>query len=189
MSWLTDRLSALLRERNQGAESLARQLGIERSRMANIIAGSAIPNENLTKRLARYFGDDPEEWLVNVARSPQQEPVRDLPRGFVKVAATSDIHDGEMKIVADGLIAVAHVQGRFYAFGNVCPHAAGPIGEGFLEGLIVECPWHAGQWNIATGRALTALATADITIFEVRVVGDDLEVRLKAFAQGAGEGG
>jgi nitrite reductase/ring-hydroxylating ferredoxin subunit len=75
-------------------------------------------------------------------------------------------------------VTVANADGKFYAFGNICPHAGGPIGDGFLEGCIVECPWHAAQWDVRTGEALTALATADIPLFEVRVVDDDIEIKL-----------
>ena len=57
------------------------------------------------------------------------------------------------------------------------PHGEGPLGEGFLDGLTVECPWHNGQWDITTGKGLTAFATADIRVFEVRVVDDDVEVK------------
>jgi nitrite reductase/ring-hydroxylating ferredoxin subunit len=83
-----------------------------------------------------------------------------------------------MTIVCDGRVVVANAEGRFYAFGNICPHAEGPLGEGFLDGLVVECPWHNGQWDIGTGKGLTALATADIEVFEVRVVGNDVHVKL-----------
>ena len=103
---------------------------------------------------------------------------RHSPPGFIKVAKISDIPDGEMKIVCSGLAVVANADGTLHAFGNVCPHAAGPIGDGFLEDCVVECPWHAGRWDIRTGKALTLLATADIPLFELRVVGDDIEIEL-----------
>ncbi|MDB5402162.1 MAG: hypothetical protein JWQ55_4180, partial [Rhodopila sp.] len=68
MSWLTDRLSKLTQERSLANDTLARQLGIERSRLSNIMAGSAIPNDNLIKRLAKYFDEDAEAWLSNVQK-------------------------------------------------------------------------------------------------------------------------
>ena len=83
-----------------------------------------------------------------------------------------------MKIVCDGMVVVANAAGRFHAFGNLCPHAGGPLGEGFLDGLAVECPWHSGLWDITTGKGLTGFAAVDIPVFEVRVVGDDIEVKL-----------
>jgi naphthalene 1,2-dioxygenase system ferredoxin subunit len=168
-------------ERSQSVEALARHLGIERSRLTRILGGSAVPNDNLLKRLARHFDEEPEEWLLHAGRSGDAgTPAPDLPRDFIRVAAVSEIPVGEMRIVFNGRVVVANVQGRFHAFGNSCPHAGGPIGEGFLEGCVVECPWHAGQWDITTGQALTALATADIPVFEVRVVGEAVEVKLTA---------
>jgi nitrite reductase/ring-hydroxylating ferredoxin subunit len=184
MSWLAERLAARMRERELTVDALARQLAIERSRLNAILSGTAQPNDNLLRRLARAFDDDPEEWLAQMTRPASDKPVTAVPSGFVKVADASELADGEMKIVRDGRVVVANAAGRFHAFGNICPHAEGPLGEGFLDGLVVECPWHNGQWDITTGKGLTAFATADIPVFEVRVVGDDVEVRLTDVAQG-----
>jgi nitrite reductase/ring-hydroxylating ferredoxin subunit len=181
VSWLTDRLSKLMLERNEPVEALARQLGIERSRLSRILEGAAFPNDNLLKRLARHFGEEPEAWLSHARRSDDAgTPAVALPSDFTTVATVAEIPAGAMRIVCNGLAVVANVQGRFHAFGNICPHAGGPIGEGFLEGVIVECPWHAGQWDITTGQALTPLATADIPVFEVRITGETIEIRLAA---------
>jgi naphthalene 1,2-dioxygenase system ferredoxin subunit len=180
MSWLIDRLAMLMRERQLTVDGLAPQLAIERSRLNAIVAGTALPNDNLIRRLARVFGEDPEEWLTRTRAPADDKPAPDAPSGFIKVAAVAAIPDGEMKIVCNGLVVVANAAGRFHAFGNVCPHAEGSLGEGFLDGCIVECPWHNGQWDITTGKGLTAFATADIRVFEVRVVGDDIEVKLAA---------
>lgn len=188
MSWLTDRLTTLMQERNLTVDAVARQLAIERSRLTNIVSGSAIPNENLTKRFAKFFGEDADEWIANTQKREDGKPkLTDLPPDFFKVAKVSEIPVDEMKIVFNDLVVVANAEGEFYAFGNVCPHAAGPIGEGFLEGCVVECPWHAGRWDVRTGKALTLLATADIPKFDLRVVGDDIEIKLNeaALKQGA----
>jgi nitrite reductase/ring-hydroxylating ferredoxin subunit len=179
MNWLSERLTELMQARGLSGDTLARQLGIERSRLSAIVAGSATPNENLIKRMAKYFDEEPDAWLNNVQkRDDAKSVVRSLPAGFIKVAKVAEIPDGDMKVVFDNLVVVARSEGNFHAFGNVCPHAAGPIGEGFLDGCVVECPWHAGRWDVTTGKALTALATADIPLFEVRVVGEDVEIRL-----------
>ena len=183
MSWLTDRLTQLMQERSLTVDTLARQLGIERSRLSRIIAGFVTPNENLTRRLAKYFNEDTDEWLNNVQKRDNVKPdVTSLPADFIKIAKVSEIPEGEMKVVFSDLAVVANVEGSFYAFGNVCPHAGGPIGEGFLDGCVVECPWHTGRWDVTTGKALTSLATADIPLFEVRVVDEDVEIRLSQAA-------
>jgi nitrite reductase (NADH) small subunit/3-phenylpropionate/trans-cinnamate dioxygenase ferredoxin subunit len=193
MSWLTNRLARLIAERGQTVEHTARQLGIERSRLTNIISGTAIPNENLTRRLAKFFVEDPDQWVANATRREDCTPMPEMLLDFIKVARVSDVREGAMKIVCNDLAVVANVQGRFHAFGNVCPHAAGPLGEGFLEGHIVECPWHAAQWNVASGAPVSGLATVDIPVFKVRVVGEHVEIQLtadvlKATAIGTGPG-
>jgi nitrite reductase/ring-hydroxylating ferredoxin subunit len=179
MSWLTDKLTKAMEQRGLTVDKMARELAIERSRLTNIVNGSAIPNENLIKRFANYFGDDAGDWLNSAQRRVDARPdVPSIPLGFFKVAKVSEIPNGEMKIVFNDLVAVANAEGGFHAFGNICPHAGGPIGDGFLEGCVVECPWHAAQWDLRTGEALTALATTDIPLFEVRVVDDDIEIKL-----------
>jgi nitrite reductase/ring-hydroxylating ferredoxin subunit len=174
MSWLTGAIGVRMRAGATVDSSPAggRTIAAERHRRRR-----CAPNDNLTRRLARGFGEDPNEWLAQAARPAADEPTAEMPTGFVKVAAVSEIPDGEMKIVCEGQVVVANVKGRFHAFDNICPHAEGPLGEGFLDGFTVECPWHNGQWDIATGKGLTAFATADIRVFEVRVVDGDVEVK------------
>jgi nitrite reductase/ring-hydroxylating ferredoxin subunit len=178
LTWLTDQLARLMAARGETVESLARQLGLERSRLKNIASGAAVPNENLLRRLARHFGEAPEDWERHARQAEAAAPAPEVPADFFKVATLAELPDGEMKVVFYGLVVVANTAGRLHAFGNVCPHAAGPIGEGFLDGCVVECPWHNGQWDITTGKALTQLATADIPVFETRLVGDDVEIKL-----------
>jgi nitrite reductase/ring-hydroxylating ferredoxin subunit len=178
MSWLTDRLSGLMREHGLNVETLARELGLERSRLANILGGSAVPNDNLLRRLARHFDEAPDDWVAQARRAEKRAQEPEVPADFFKVARLSELPNGGMKIVFHDLVVVANVEGRLHAFGNICPHAQGPIGDGWLEGCIVECPWHNGQWDIGSGKALTPLATADIPVFEVRTVGDDVEIKL-----------
>jgi nitrite reductase/ring-hydroxylating ferredoxin subunit len=179
MNWLTDKLTKLMEQRGLTIDKMARELAIERSRLTNIVNGRAIPNENLTKRFANHFGEDAQEWLNNVQKREDAKPdIPSIPPDFFKVAKVWEVPEGEMKIVFKDLVAVANAEGKFYSFGNICPHAGGPIGEGFLEGCVVECPWHAAQWDVRTGKALTMLATADIPLFEVRLVDDDIEIKL-----------
>src|ERR1700744_426372 len=188
MSWLADKVAKAMAQRGLTIDKMARELAIERSRLTNIVNGSAIPNDNLIKRLANSCGDDAGEWLNSAERREDSKPdIPSIPPDFFKVAKVSEVSEGEMKIVFQDLVALANAEGKFYAFGNICPHAGGPIGDGFLEGCVVECPWHAAQWDVRTGEALTALATADIPLFEVRVVDDDIEIKLTqaVLAQGA----
>jgi nitrite reductase/ring-hydroxylating ferredoxin subunit len=178
VSWLTERLAGALAERGVAPEVVARQLGVERSHLTAILAGSRQPNESLVKRLAGYLGQDPAECVQNTQQAPA--PVqREVPTGFVKVARLADVPPGEVIMVHDGAAAIANVDGRLYAFQNSCPHAGGNLGEGVLEECVVECPWHAGRWDVRTGRGLSLIAGDDIRVFELRLSGEDVEIKLE----------
>ena len=97
---------------------------------------------------------------------------------FVKAAEASEIPPGEMKIVEiDGHeIAIANVNGEFVAFQNECTHRGGPLGEGILMGEVVECPFHAGQFNVKTGEVVSAPPSEPIATYAVQVEGDEIRV-------------
>ena len=97
---------------------------------------------------------------------------------FVKVASASDVPPGEMTVVdLDGVeIVVANLGGEFVAFQNECPHRGGPLGEGLLSGGVVECPFHAGQFDARTGEVISPPPTESIRTYAVQVDGGDIKV-------------
>ena len=97
---------------------------------------------------------------------------------FVRVASASAIAPGEMEIVevGDKEIAIANLDGTFVAFDNDCPHRGGPLGEGILTGDVVECPFHAGQFNIRTGEVVASPPEDALKTYTVEVDGDDIKV-------------
>ena len=99
---------------------------------------------------------------------------------FVKVAKVSDLPDPGKRIVdmEERLVVLLHVQGQFYCIDDVCTHDGGPLGEGQLCGYELACPRHGAKFDIRTGKVLTMPATEDTTAHEVKVVGEDVYVRL-----------
>ncbi len=96
---------------------------------------------------------------------------------FVDVTTTTEIPEGEAKayVVGDREIALFNVAGSFYAIENSCPHQGGPLAEGFIEGNIVTCPWHAWCFDVRTGKMqLGEYSTVDS--FEVQIVGSTISV-------------
>ena len=71
---------------------------------------------------------------------------------WVTVAAVDDLPPGgSMRVEQDGeSIALFNVDGTFYATANRCPHAAGPLAQGFIEKGRVTCPWHG--WSFPLSR-------------------------------------
>jgi len=99
---------------------------------------------------------------------------------YVPVCRTGDVAPGQMKAIdlAGVEAVVANVEGRFVAFGALCPHEAGPLVEGELDGETVTCPWHFTQFNVLTGEADEGgLTDEPIPVYEVRVEGDAVLVR------------
>lgn len=96
---------------------------------------------------------------------------------FSDVAAESEIPSGGQKVVqARGReIALFNVKGRIYAIDNVCFHRGGPLGEGFLEGTVVTCPWHEWSFDVRTGKC-TFNPNASVDTFQVRLKEGRIEV-------------
>jgi NAD(P)H-dependent nitrite reductase small subunit len=100
---------------------------------------------------------------------------------WVRVAAKSDVAEGAALgvRVGDREIALYHLPGEeFYATDNVCSHEYALLSEGWVEGGCVECPLHAAQFDIKTGKALCAPADTDLQVFELKVDGDNLLVKI-----------
>ena len=98
---------------------------------------------------------------------------------FVRVAATSDLQPGQGKVVDAGgrQIALFNVAGTFYAIDNTCLHLGGPLGEGFLEGDTVICPWHGWTYNVTTG-VCPINPNVAVKTYPVRVEGPEVQVGL-----------
>jgi len=82
--------------------------------------------------------------------------VIERPEGPVetRVAAVDDLSDGQGRTIRVGKreIALFRVGEReFYAIGNVCRHAGGSLGEGYLERYTVMCPLHGWRFDIRDG--------------------------------------
>jgi 3-phenylpropionate/trans-cinnamate dioxygenase ferredoxin subunit len=99
---------------------------------------------------------------------------------FKRVAGASDVPAGEIRVfsVNGDSIAVANVEGSFFALDNVCTHDGGPLGEGKLSGDEVECPRHGARFEVATGRVTAFPAVLPVRTYPVRVQDGTVEVDL-----------
>jgi naphthalene 1,2-dioxygenase system ferredoxin subunit len=76
--------------------------------------------------------------------------------------------------VADREIALFNLAGELYAIGGICTHGAARLANGYIEGELIECPQHAGTFEIKTGRAVDYPCTVNVKKYDVRVEGDDV---------------
>jgi naphthalene 1,2-dioxygenase system ferredoxin subunit len=72
------------------------------------------------------------------------------------------------------------VDDAFYATDNVCTHAFALLSDGFLDGTVVECPLHGGQFDVTSGAAVLEPAECDLRSYPVRVVDGHIEVLIPA---------
>ena len=101
---------------------------------------------------------------------------------WCRVASVTDVRDGEGLAVMldDTPIALYRVEGRIVAIDDVCTHEFAILSQGFVEDGVVECPLHAAQFDIASGRCLSGPATQDLRTYQVQVDGDDVYVAVPA---------
>jgi len=96
------------------------------------------------------------------------------------VAKTTEIPEDEAKrvIIGDHQIAIFNLAGAFYATDDVCTHAYASLSEGYVEDGCVECPLHAGLFDIKTGKAQGVPVVEDIKTYPVRIDGEDIHVEI-----------
>ena len=73
---------------------------------------------------------------------------------FVEVCGVEDLKEGRGHAVeVDGLrIALFYVEGECHALLGRCPHANGPMGQGWVEEGEAVCPLHRWRFKLTTGR-------------------------------------
>jgi naphthalene 1,2-dioxygenase ferredoxin component len=100
--------------------------------------------------------------------------------GWVRAAARSDLAEGEVigVEVAGHSIALYDVDGNLFATDNICTHAYACLSDGWLDGEVIECPLHAARFDIRNGKVLDPPATEDLKTYPVRIVDDEIQVRL-----------
>jgi len=102
-------------------------------------------------------------------------------RAWLPAGKLSELAPGKVRLVTDGAdlnIAVCNVDGEIYAIEDVCTHDGGPLDQGELDGVEIECPRHGARFDVRTGAATLMPAVMPVQTFAVRVDGDELFVRI-----------
>jgi len=105
----------------------------------------------------------------------------------VVVARAGDVAPGEtLRVEVNGVVmAVANLDGQFYAFQEFCTHRYGPLSEGRLTAGQVECPWHRSCFDVRTGKVTQGPAKVDLRTFPVSVV--DGFIRVGGVSEAGGQ--
>jgi len=99
---------------------------------------------------------------------------------FLEVAKKSQIpQNGALGVEVEGKsLALVNLNGEIFALEDSCPHEAGPLSEGEVDGEEITCPWHHSRFNVRTGRVTMDPAEDDVATYKVRLVGDAVEVEI-----------
>ncbi|MBI1323744.1 Rieske 2Fe-2S domain-containing protein [bacterium] len=94
-----------------------------------------------------------DRWTQGTFLLVDPEPV-----GWQACGRFSDLEEGKGVAVqiAGHPIALFLYDGNVEAIDARCPHAAGPLDRGWLDGGRVVCPLHRWKFEIRTGQCLTA---------------------------------
>lgn len=93
------------------------------------------------------------------------------------LCSIDDVDPGTALRVESGdlVLAVFNLDGQFYVMDDLCTHGPGSLAEGYIDGDLIECNFHNGQFNIRTGAVASApcmipMKTYKTTIENGRVI-------------------
>lgn len=100
--------------------------------------------------------------------------------GYVAVAYVSTFpQSGRMSLeLDDRYLLLVRIGQDYFCLDDVCTHDGGPLGEGELDGHCLVCPRHGARFDVRSGQAVTMPATEPTTTHQVRVVGDQILIKL-----------
>jgi len=116
--------------------------------------------------------------LTYISSHPRLIPVHCMP--FIKLTTESELPGpGEAKeFEVDGkTICVANVNGTISAIDNVCLHMGGPLGQGYVEGRKIVCPWHGWEYDAATGQVFND-PNSKLDVYPIKVENGDVLVNI-----------
>src|SRR4051794_35251243 len=112
---------------------------------------------------------------------------------FERVCALSEVAEpGALRVeLADIDIAVVRFEGEIYAVEDMCSHAEVPLSEGDVEEFkgapTIECWLHGSCFDLRTGEPTNLPATEPVSVYPVRIDGDDVYVDTEAQSEADGD--
>jgi len=99
---------------------------------------------------------------------------------FIKVAKLNDFHNKHIKsysIMGKKIGVVRRDDGKYFAIEVDCKHQRADLTKGKIDGLIVTCPRHDWQYDLATGKCLNH-ESVDLRRHALKIDGDSIYVSL-----------
>ena len=89
----------------------------------------------------------------------------------IDLCSASEVAPGNaLKVETGGLVlAVFNIDGEFYVTDDLCTHGPGSLSEGYIDGDVIECNFHNGQFNIKTGEVVAPPCMVPIKTYKTMV--------------------
>ena len=89
---------------------------------------------------------------------------------WIQVPDGENMLEGNMlALAAPGKrLIVYKTRGGYFATDRRCTHQAADLMRGYFDEDIIECPIHQGRFNVCTGAALSAPASAPLKTYPVK---------------------
>ena len=89
----------------------------------------------------------------------------------VELCKAEDVAVGTaLRVEAGGVIvAVFNIEGQFYVTDDACTHGPGSLSEGYIDGDVIECNFHNGQFDIKTGEVVSPPCMIPVKTYPARV--------------------
>jgi naphthalene 1,2-dioxygenase ferredoxin component len=93
---------------------------------------------------------------------------------WIDVAAEADLFEGAgIAVTPEGRdIAIFKVEERVYAIDNICTHGHARLCDGFVDGHMVECPFHQAMFDVRDGTVTCGPAIEPVTSWPVKIEND-----------------
>jgi nitrite reductase/ring-hydroxylating ferredoxin subunit len=100
------------------------------------------------------------------------EAAMSAPAKRLDLCATSEIAPGAAVKIETGdlVLAVFNLDGEFFVTDDMCTHGPGSLSEGYIDGDVVECNFHNGQFNIRTGDVVSPPCMVPVKTYPVTVI-------------------
>lgn len=119
-----------------------------------------------------YVGFDPT--LNRSVREPAAVATK------VELCKADQVSPGSaLRVEAAGLtVAVFNLDGTFYVTDDACTHGPGSLSEGFIDGDVIECNFHNGQFDIKTGEVVSPPCMIPVKTYPATVEGDTVFIEV-----------
>ena len=89
----------------------------------------------------------------------------------IDLCSAADIAPGSAIKVETGdlVLAVYNIDGEYYVTDDLCTHGPGSLSEGYIDGDVIECNFHNGQFDIKTGEVVSPPCMIPIKTYPAKV--------------------